>query len=41
MLLVCAHDNAASIKTIERSGGVLDRTVDDGHDLVRHYWIHI
>lgn len=41
VLMVCADDNAASIKTIERSGGVLDRTVDDGHGLVRHYWIHM
>ncbi len=41
VLLVCRHNNAASIKTIERSGGVLDRTVDDGHGLARHYWIHL
>ena len=39
VLLVCLDDNAASIKTIERRGGVLDRTVDDGNGLARHYWI--
>ena len=41
VLLVCRDDNAASITTIERSGGVLDRTVDDGHGPARHYWIHL
>lgn len=41
VLLVCTENNAASIKTIERSGGVLDRAVDDGHGLVRQYWIHL
>ena len=40
-LLVCMDDNTASIKTIERSGGVLDSTVDDGHGLVRRYWISL
>ncbi len=40
-LLVCMDDNAASIRTIERSGGVLDSTVDDGHGLVRRYWISL
>ena len=41
VLLVCADDNAASIRTIERAGGVLGATVDDGHRLVRHYWIDL
>lgn len=41
VLLVCRDDNAASIKTIERLGGVLDRTVDDGRGLARHYWIDL
>lgn len=41
VLLVCTHDNAASVTTIERAGGVLDRTVDDGHHLLRHYWIDL
>jgi predicted acetyltransferase len=41
VLLVCLDSNAASIKTIERSGGILDRTVEEGHGLVRHYWIDL
>ena len=41
VLLVCSDDNAASIRTIERRGGVLDRAVDDGHGLVRLYWIDL
>src|SRR6478672_1906002 len=41
VLLVCLDDNAASIKTIERCRGVLDRTVDDGHGLRRRYWIDV
>lgn len=41
VLLVCADDNAASIRTIERLGGVLARTADDGHGRVRHYWIDL
>lgn len=41
VLLVCSDDNAASVKTIERLGGVLGATVDDGQGLVRHYWIDL
>jgi predicted acetyltransferase len=41
VLLVCKDNNAASIKTIERCGGVLGTTVDDGHGQVRHYRIHL
>jgi predicted acetyltransferase len=41
VFLVCLDDNDASIKTIERCGGVRDGTVDDGHRLVRHYWIDL
>jgi len=41
LLLVCLDDNVGSIKTIERHGGVLDKVVDDGHGLVRHYWIDL
>ena len=41
VLLVCSDDNAASIRTIERAGGVLATTVDDGHRLVRHHWIDL
>ena len=41
VLLVCLDDNAPSSKTIERRGGVLDRVVEDGNGLVRHYWISL
>lgn len=41
VLLVCRDGNTASIRTIERAGGVLSRTVDDGHGLARHYWIDV
>lgn len=41
LLLVCLDDNAASIRTIERNAGVLERTVDDGDGLVRRYWIDL
>lgn len=37
LLLVCHDDNPASIRTIERRGGVLEDVVEEGHDLVRHY----
>lgn len=35
------NDDGASIKTIERCDGALDGTVDDGHGLVRLYWIDL
>lgn len=41
VLLICRDDNAASITTIERCGGVLDGTVDDTHGLLRRYWIDL
>lgn len=41
LLLVCLDDNVGSIKTIERHGGVLEKVVDDGHALLRHYWIDL
>ena len=41
LLLVCLDDNVGSIKTIERNGGVLEKLVEDGHGLVRHYWIEL
>ncbi len=42
VLLVCRDHNVASVKTIERLGGVLDRTVDDdGNGPARHYWIDL
>ncbi|NBH03601.1 GNAT family N-acetyltransferase [Amycolatopsis sp. SID8362] len=36
VLLVCAADNAASARTIERNGGVLEASPDQR---VRRYWI--
>lgn len=41
LLLVCPDDNLGSIKTIERHGGVLEKVIDDGHGLVRRYWIDL
>jgi predicted acetyltransferase len=41
VLLVCSDDNTASIRAIERAGGVLATTVDAGHRLVRHHWIDL
>lgn len=34
-------DNVGSIKSIERHGGVLEKVIDDGHGLVRLYWIEL
>lgn len=39
VLLVCANDNVASARTIERLGGVLDEVRDTEHGVVRRYWI--
>lgn len=39
VLLVCAADNLASAKTIERCGGVLEDVRDTEHGRARHYWI--
>jgi predicted acetyltransferase len=41
LLLVCLENNVGSIKNIERHGGVLEQVVDDGHGLVRRYWIDL
>ena len=41
LLLVCLDDNVGSIRTIERNGGVLEKVSDDGHGVVRHYWIDL
>ncbi len=41
VLLVCLDDNLGSIKTIERCGGILEQVVDQGHGLVRRYWIDV
>lgn len=39
VLVVCATDNVASARTIERLGGVFDEVRDTEHGLVRRYWI--
>ena len=41
VLVVCEVDNAASAKTIERHGGVLDEVQDTEHGAVRRYWIKL
>lgn len=41
VLLVCLDDNPASIKVIEKCGGVLARIMDDRHGLARHYWVDL
>lgn len=41
LLLVCADDNDASARTIERHGGVLEAVVDEEHGRVRRYWIDL
>jgi predicted acetyltransferase len=40
-LLVCAVDNLASAKTIERCGGVLEGIADSKFGPVRRYWINL
>ncbi|MBF6338573.1 GNAT family N-acetyltransferase [Nocardia abscessus] len=39
VLIVCAADNIASAKTIERRGGVLERILDTELGPARRYWI--
>lgn len=39
VLLVCAGENLASAKTIERAGGVLEELRQTEHGPVRRYWI--
>ncbi|MGY4394453.1 GNAT family N-acetyltransferase [Streptomyces sp. TE12347] len=39
VLMVCAVDNLASVRTIERHGGLLEGTRDTEHGPVRRYWI--
>jgi predicted acetyltransferase len=39
VLIVCAADNAASAKTIERNGGVLEEIRDTELGPARRYWI--
>jgi predicted acetyltransferase len=39
VLIICAAGNIASVRTIERNGGVLDEVRDTGLGAVRRYWI--
>lgn len=41
VLVVCAADNVASAKTIERNGGVLEGVGDTEHGPTRRYWIEL
>jgi predicted acetyltransferase len=41
LLAVCAVDNVASVKTIERCGGVLDGIRDTKFGPARRYWIEL
>jgi predicted acetyltransferase len=41
VLLVCAADNVASIKTIECRGGVLEGVRDTEFGPARRYWIEV
>lgn len=41
VLVVCAADNVASAKTIERCGGVLEGVVETGLGPARRYWIAV
>jgi predicted acetyltransferase len=41
LLVVCAADNVASVKTIERCGGVLEGIRDTKFGPARRYWIEL
>jgi predicted acetyltransferase len=41
VLAVCAVDNAASVRTIERTGGVFEGIRDSGFGPLRRYWIRL
>ena len=41
VLVVCAADNVASARTIERNGGVLEDIRDTEHGPARRYWIEL
>ncbi|MEV6138065.1 GNAT family N-acetyltransferase [Nocardia sp. NPDC051990] len=41
VLIVCASDNIASAKTIERNGGVFEDIRDTEHGPAQRYWINI
>ncbi|MEY4276286.1 MAG: hypothetical protein RIS26_749 [Actinomycetota bacterium] len=39
ILMTCNDDNVASMRVIERHGGVLENKIDDNGKLLRRYWI--
>lgn len=41
VLAVCTVDNAASVKTIERCGGIFEGVRDGGFGPLRRYWIEL
>ncbi|GAA2331644.1 GNAT family N-acetyltransferase [Streptomyces kunmingensis] len=41
VLLVCAADNRASVRTMEQQGGVFESVRDTEHGPVRRYWIKL
>ena len=41
VLVVCATDNVASARLIERQGGVLERVGPTEHGPARRYWIDL
>jgi predicted acetyltransferase len=41
VLLICAMDNVASARTIERHGGILEDVRDTEHGFVQRYWIKL
>ncbi|MFD6391695.1 GNAT family N-acetyltransferase [Nocardia sp. NPDC060259] len=41
VLIICAIDNIASAKTIERNGGILEGVRDTEHGPARRYWFEI
>jgi predicted acetyltransferase len=41
VLAVCAVDNAGSVRTIERCGGVFEGVQDTGYGPLRRYWIEL
>ncbi|HJB64340.1 MAG TPA: GNAT family N-acetyltransferase [Candidatus Microbacterium pullistercoris] len=41
VLVTCVDDNVASIRTIEKNGGVLEDKRDTGERLMRRYWIEL
>jgi len=41
VLLVCAADNAASVRTIEGNGGILSEVRVTPHGAIRRYWVDL